>query len=402
MPKYTYIAKSQPNQTIQGEIEADSEQEVINKLTRIGYFPIAIKIQDILSEKRMQFARQRVAKREIALFTRQLATLIKSGVNIINSLTIVSAQISNRYLKSLISDVIGKVKDGRALSDSLATHPSVFSNLYTSMIHSGEIGGTLEVTAERLADFLEKEEEFKNSVKTALTYPLFVLIVGCAIIVILMTFVIPRLVTMFEDMGQILPLPTRVLIALSQFLQGYGWLLLTVLVLLTFIFQRFRQSTRGRIIWDGFKLRVALWGQIISKTEISHLVRTLSLLLSGGIPIISALEVSSSVVANSVIQTELKGCIKGISGGLRFSDAIRGSKLFPEFVIQVITIGEETGALDKALLRMADEYEREVERTLKTLTRFIEPLIILTIGLIVGFIVLAMLLPIFQINLLVR
>ena len=402
MPTYTYIAKSTPQQSIKGNIEAESEQEAINKLTKMGLFPISVSIQNLTLDKTRGLSLKKISNRDVVIFTRQLSTLIASGVNILNGLNIVANQTPNKYFKTILNDAINKIKDGRSLSKSLSIYPYIFSNLYTSTIHSGEVGGHIEVSLNRLADFLEKTEEFKNSIRASLAYPFFVLIVGVATIVILLGFVIPRLVTMFEDMGQILPLPTRILIGLSGFLRTFGWLILGMIILSIFLLRRFRRTWRGKILWDNFKLKLIILGKILLRSEVSRLMRTLSLLLSSGITIIYSLDISISVIENQILKLEVQKFKDKISNGLSFSQCLKDSKLFPPFVTSIITVGEETGTLEKSLLRIADDYEREVDRSLKNLARLLEPMIILVMGLIVGFIVLSMLLPIFQINLIVR
>lgn len=402
MPTYTYIAKSTPQQRIKGNIEAESEQEAINKLTKMGLFPISVSIQNLTLDKTRGLSLKKFSNRDVVIFTRQLSTLIASGVNILNGLNIVANQTPNKYFKAILNDVINKIKDGRSLSRSLSSHPDIFSNLYTSTIHSGEVGGHIEVSLNRLADFLEKTEEFKNSIRASLAYPFFVLIVGVATIVILLGFVIPRLVTMFEDMGQILPLPTRILIGLSGFLRTFGCLILGIIILSIFLLRRYRRTWRGKILWDNFKLKLIILGKILLRSEVSRLMRTLSLLLSSGITIIYSLDISISVIENQILKLEMQKFKDKINDGLSFSQCLKDSKLFPPFVTSIVTVGEETGTLEKSLLSIADDYEREADHSLKNLARLLEPMIILVMGLIVGFIVLSMLLPIFQINLIVR
>jgi type II secretory pathway component PulF len=270
------------------------------------------------------------------------------------------------------------------------------------MVHTGEVSGSIEQTLKRLSDFLENEEEFKNSIRAALTYPFFIFILSALTVIILLGFVIPRLVSMFEDMGQILPLPTKVLINISGFLQGYWWLILAMIFLLMFLLQRLYHSPQGKISLDEFKLKLPVLGKIVLKTEIGRLMRTLSLLLSSGITIVSALDIAASLLENQILKIEVQKFKDRITGGSSFSKCLSESKLYPAFVTNIVTIGEESGALEKSLLRIASDYEIDVDRSLKTLTRLLEPIIILVMGLIVGFIVLSMLLPIFQINLIVR
>jgi len=402
MPKYIYTAKSDPAKTVQGEIDAESHHDAINKLNAMGYFPVSLRPEDLSFDKQGIWRFWRVSNKDIVLFTRQLATLVESGVNILNSLNIVTKQVSNKYLRSVLYDVAAKIKDGKSLSESLRAHPELFPQLYTSLIHSGEVGGNIEHALKRLADFMEKEEEFKDSIRAALTYPFFILSVSVLTIAVLLGFVIPRLVSMFEDLGQILPLPTKILIDVSAFLRSYWWLIAAAGFVFIFMLHRIYRSERGRTALDALRLRIPVLGDIVLKSEVGLMTRTLSLLTSSGMPIVYSLEVSASVLGNQVLKAEIAKFNNEISAGASFSKCLAGSKLFPAFVTNIVSVGEETGTLEKSLLRIADDYEREVDRTLKSLTRLLEPVIILVMGLIVGFIVLSMLLPIFQINLIAR
>lgn len=402
MPKYFYIAKPQPNKVIQGEIEAESEQDAVNRLTKSGLFPTSVRLKELPLDEKGIFKFRKIPPRDVIIAIRQLSTLTEGNVNILSGLTIVSSQVPNKYLRAVLSDVINKVKDGKPLSESLALYPALFPDLYTSMIRSGEAGGTLDLALRRLADFLEKEEEFKNSILEALTYPAFIFLVGVITVIILIGFVIPRLVTMFEDMGEALPLPTRILIGISDSLRLYWWVILALVFVLIFLLRRLQRLPQTRLILDQFKLKLALFGEIILKTDIGRLTRTLSLLLSSGIPIVSSLDISTAVIQNQVLKLQVKKFKDEISSGSSLSHCLRNTKFFPSFVTNIVAVGEETGTLEKALLRVAEDYEKDVDRTLRTFTRLLEPIIILVIGLVVGFIVLAMLLPIFQINLIVK
>jgi type II secretion system protein F len=402
MPRYSYIAKTEPDKTTQGFLEAESEQDAINKLTQMGYFPTAVRPEILFQEEKGWFNFHKVKKKDVFLFTRQLSSLIESGVNILNSLNIITNQIPNKSLGVVLSDITARIKDGKPLSESLGFFPHLFSSLYCALVRVGESSGSLNLTLRRLADFLEEEEEFKNSLRASLTYPFFILVVSALTIVVLLVFVIPRLVSMFEDMGQVLPLPTLVLINTSAFLRNYWWLLLAFLAVLIFLLRRLYKTPKGRLSFDGFKLKLFLAGQIILKTEIARFCRTLSLLLSSGIPITPALEIAQAVVDNQVLKQEMVRFKERIASGESLSQAFREAGFFPDFVNNIVAIGEEAGSLDVSLMRIAQDYEREVDRALKSMMRLLEPLIILVMGLIVGFIVLSMLLPIFQINIVAR
>lgn len=402
MPKFIYTAKPHPSKTIQGVIEAESEQDAVNKLSKIGYFPIFLKSEGISFKEQDIFRFKRISKKEIAFFTAQASSLIESGINIINTISIIFNQSANKYLKSILSDIISKVKDGKSLSDSLAAFPHVFSSLYSSMVRVGEASGNLKEILKRLADYLESEEEFKNTLRASLVYPFFIFSIGLLTILVLLIFVIPRLVTMFEDMGQSLPLATQIIIGVSGLLRHYWWLIFAICGVFVFSLERLRSNPQGRLYWDKIKLRLAIFGPIILKAQISRLMRTLSLMLSSGMPITPALEISTSILENEVLKVEVQKFKEEITSGASLSHCLKNSQFFPEFTTNIIAIGEETGDLDKSLIRIADDYEKEIDRSLKTLTRLLEPIIILVMGLVVGFIVLSMLLPIFQINLMVR
>ncbi len=402
MTRFIYTAKSKPKENVRGYVEAESEQDAINKITRKGYFPVSLKPEETSYSRSGFFLFEKVSSKDIGLFTRQLSSLIDAGVNIINSLNIIIRQTSNRCLKNSLIDIIDRVKDGKPLSESFLSQAPLFSNLYCAMIRTGEASGNLKVILNRLSGFLEKEEELKNSIIAALTYPFFVLIIGISTVLVLLVFVVPGLIAMFKDMGQVLPLPTRILIGVSEFFRDYGWLLGVLIILIIFLLSKVYRNPRGRLFLDKFKLKFGLLGQIVLKNQISRLMRSFSLLISSGQPVTSALEISASVLDNKVLLSEIMRFNKEIKNGASLSNSFENSQVFPEYVSHIVAIGEETGVLEKSLTSIAEEYEREVDRTVKAFTRLLEPVIILVIGLVVGFIVLSMLLPIFEINFLIK
>ena len=402
MPRFRYVAKSTPTKTVQGTIDAQTEQEAINKLTKSGYFPISIQSEVSFLDKHSVLGRRKVSKKELVIFTRQLSNLIESGVNLLNGLNIIAQQASNKYLKSILADISTRIKEGNSFSESLRIYPVIFGDLYISMVYSGEVGGTLDQSLKKLAEFLEKEQAFRDSVRGALIYPAFIFSVSLLTVIGLLGFVIPRLVGTFEDMGQVLPVPTKILIWVSMFMRGYWWLIIAGLGAVVVVFRRIQGTVQGKLAIDAFLLKLPLFGQFTLKTELSRLLRTLSLLLSSGLPILKALEVCSTSLSNEIIKVEMIKLKEQVSSGLSLTAYLSTSLIFPRYVTDIVAIGEETGTLERAFLRVADEYEKDVDAAAKVITRMIEPIIILAMGLLVGFIVLAMLLPIFQINLLVR
>lgn len=402
MAIFIYTAKSSPGKIIQGSIEAESEQEVVSRLTKMGYFPVSVKAEIPYLTQKEIWKLKKVKSEEIVSLTQQLSTLIESGINIIEALRIISNQNQNKYLKSVLNDIIAKIKDGNSFSASLAFYPQIFSNLYVAMIKLGEAGGNIQDALKRLANFLEKEKDLRNSIRSALIYPAFIFVISILTIIVLLGFVIPRLVSMFEDIGQILPLPTKMLITISGFLRDYWWFILASIGTLIFIYKRGSRSPQVRVALSEFKLKIPIWGKLTLKTDTSRLTRALSLLLSQGLTILYSLEVSATIIDNEILKNETIKFRKKISEGSTLSKCISESKYFPPYVANIASIGEESGALEKSLMRIADDYEKEADSFLKNFSQILEPLMILGMGLIVGFIVLSMMLPIFQINLIVR
>ena len=401
MPRYTYTAKVTPAKITHGSLEAESEQDAILKLSRMGYFPVSVR-HEAEAVYRSITGFKRIPRKDMVLFTRQLATLIESGVNILNALTIVANQMQNKSLQLVLNDVSSRIKDGKSFSGGLEAYPKIFSFLYCAMVRTGEASGQLQGTMRRLADFLEEEQELRDTLRASLTYPLFVLAVSAATVAVLLMFVVPKLVGMFSDMGQALPVPTQILITISAFLQRFWFAVAAGGAIIVFLLRRFIASPRGKIAWDAFALKSFIFGPLLLKTETSRLARTMSLLLSSGLSITPALEIAGSTLENALLKSVVLKFREQISGGTSLSEVFRNAKIFPEFVVNIIAIGEETGSLDKSLMSIAVDYERDVSRTLKEMMRLLEPLIILVMGLIVGFIVISMLLPIFEINLAVR
>lgn len=402
MPLYKYTAKTSPRQIIEAQIEAASQQEAVNKINQLGYFPLSVVEKGGLAQSAVGWGLRIKPEKDLIIFTRQLSSLIDSGVNIINALNLLAGQSANKYIRSVLSDIISQIKDGKPFSEGLASHPFLFSNLYSAMIQTAEASGNLGVVLERLANFLEKEGELKDTLRSGLVYPAFIVGVGVLTVATLLVFVIPRIVNMFEDMGQALPIPTKVLISVSGYLRQYWWMILAAIIFFGFLFSRFKSSVKGKVVWDNLKLKVPFFGEIILKDETGRFCRTLSLLLSSGMPILPALDIAYSVLGNETLKGWVTRFRGEISQGASLSAAFRQADIFPDFVKSIISVGEESGSLDKALLRIADDYEKDVDRNMKTALRLVEPIIILAMGLIVGFIVLSMLLPIFQINLMVR
>lgn len=405
MPKYFYKAKKALNELIEGHIEADTEYNALSKLSQLGLYPLKIEKEGARFQGKglnhFAFFRK-VNARDMAVFTHQFSDLLGSGLTLLNALNILREQTENRRLKSVIEDVIAHVKDGASLSSTFAKHPDVFSHFFTSMINSGEVGGMLQEVMGRLSDFYEKEEEIKAKIQTAMAYPLLVLTIGAFTVFVLLSFVIPKLTVIFSEFGEALPLPTRILVDVSGFFARFWWLILFFLAIFGFLTARISSFKEGKLQMDRILLGIPALGEFVKKMEIGRLTKTLATLLENGVPILKAMEVVSDTAGNEVLKLEFGKINKSIRDGSSFSSAIKTSRYFPIFARNMIAVGEEGGSLETALHRIGDSYERDADRLVKVVTSLIEPIMILGVGAIVAFIVVAMLLPIFQINPMVR
>ncbi len=404
MPKFYYKAKTGPKDFVEGIIEAESENGAIRKVTDMGYFPLLVKREDISKNKSLGplsfFNRAKLS--DVSVFTRQLSDLLGAGLPLVKALDVLTKQTENKNLASIVNQMRDFVRDGNTLSEAMSKHPEVFSNLFVSMIRSGETGGALEGVLARLAEFSEKQLELQTKVKSAMAYPALMAFVGLATIFVLLTFVIPRIVVMFQDLGQSLPIPTMILVAISMFFKKFWYLALSGILIIYFIGNRAIKTKEGRLAFDNFKLKVPIFGELTKRTEISRFARTLSTLLSNGVPMIEALDVVSNTLTNDVLRNDVRTALKEVQTGSTLTDGLSKGKNFPLFVINMIAVGEEGGLLESSLAKVADSYEKQVDKTIRVMTSLLEPLLILSLGLVVGFIVVSMLLPIFQINFMAR
>jgi type II secretory pathway component PulF len=402
MTYFLYRAKKGPDEVVEGRIEADSETAAAKQLIQAGFYPIWIKTKAIGAEERIEsipFISRKIKTKDLANFTRQLSELLDSGLALYDSLNIIGSQIDHPQLKEVISGIGDKIKDGNTFSESLKAHPNIFSNLYINLVKSGEVGGMLNEVLANIADFLEKQEDTRSKITASLVYPMLMLVVGVITIFILMTFVIPKLANMFVEMGERLPFPTRILMGIGSFLRRY-WILLVVFICGAIIsFKKIKSNTVARKNIDTFKLNLPIFGRILKNTELARFSRTLSTLVKNGVPILNALRITSDIIENSVIKEEVIRIYDDVKAGSSLTAAIKKNPSFPQFVVNMSAIGEEGGTLDKTLLKVAKSYELEIDRLVKIISSLIEPVVILIMGVIVGFIVISMLLPVFQISL---
>ena len=401
MARFTYQAKEGPNQLLEGQIEAENQEAALSKLNRMGYFPVRLVEAPTRAgaprARRLGLLR-RITTSDLALFTRQLSDLLEAGLPLLEALGVLKGQTDNPRLGSIIDELRGRLEHGERLSQALAGFPSVFSPLFVSMVRSGEVSGALEEILGRLADFLEAQDEIKARIRSSLAYPALVIGLSIVTVFVLMILVMPKLVVMFQDLGQELPLPTRMLMGVTQFVTDYGLIVVLILAGL-YLFVRHQSRTgRGRLVLDGLKLRLPAIGRLLRKIEIARFARTLSILLRNGVPMVDSLDVVSKTIQNHVMRSDLERARTEVTRGEGLGGSLGRGRHFPVLVTNVISIGEESNLLERSLAKVADSYEREVDRSVKVLTSMLEPVVTAIMGGIVGMIVLSIMLAIFRID----
>jgi len=401
MARFFYKAKVAPCQVIEGVVEAESKEQALIKLNKKGYFLLSLEEEKEILKKERGGLRGKVSVKEISLFTYQLASLLSSGVMLSHALKITIEQLQNRYFCSVVRDICYRVESGSSFSESLSMYPHIFSSFYVAMVKAGEASGNLEESLQHLKENFEKESQLRAQIIELISYPVFIIGVGIVTLIILLGFVIPKLSAMFEEMMYNLPFSTKLLISFSHFIKNWWGVFFLLFAIFLFVIIRFffRQN---KFAIDKFKLHIPFLGELIKKIEMGYFFRTLSMLLSGGLALMESLGISASVVRNVVIRKEIERFKKDIEKGLSFSFALRNSSYFSLFVKSIINVGEETGKLEKSLLFLSQVFFSEVEGSLRRFMKILEPTIILIIGIFVGFIVISMLLPIFQLNFVVK
>ena len=403
MTQFIYKAKDGPSKTVEGELDAGSHTEAVTRLDAMGYSPVWVREKDA-STGHSGIWRKRISLREVTVFTRQLSSLIKSGVPILKALTTIADQTENTAFQKVVKDLEVTIRDGCMLSDALSKYPALFPELYINMVRAGESGGVLDVILARLAESREKEEEVRRKVQSAVAYPILVIVVGIATVLVLLVFFLPRVAAIFQDYGyDKLPMPTKIIIGLSNFFhESWYWLVLGA-GLFVAVFKRLAAFEKGRTMIDRMKLGFPLMGSFIRQSEIARFARTLSLLIQSGISIEKALSLSGNVLNNSILMEEVEEIRKRtVNQGMSVSAGLRKAVYFPAFVANMAAVGEEGGKLDESMMEIAAFYEKEVEQQSRLATSLLEPMLILIVGLVVGFIVAAMLLPIFELSTIVR
>lgn len=399
MTKFIYKAKKSPTEIMESAMEADSENAVANKLIQSGCYPVWIR-KELTGSVNAQICR--IKPKDLADFTRSVSELLRAGLTLYNALSVVENQAESNNLKIIVCTVKGGIKEGICFSEVLKRYPGVFSGLYVNLVRSGEESGSMNEALADIADFLDKNEDVRSRIITALAYPGLTAIVGLATIIILIVFIVPRLVNMFIDMGERLPLATRMLMWMGDFIRAYWILLILFIGGAAFLLKSSESNHIVRSKIDRMKLKTPVFGNLAKNLEFMRFLRTLSMLLKNGVPMLDSLKIASGVITNSAIREGISVIHDDVKAGMSFSASIKKRKYFPLFLANMVAVGEEGGFLDKALSNIARNYEIQLDRAMKIIIALMEPVFILIMGLGIGFIVVAMLLPVFQISLTVH
>jgi len=404
MPEYIYKATDSLGKVVEGIMSAPEEATLVSKLHNMGYMPF--KISPSSTGQKLSLSMKfsvplpfsTISGADLLAFTQELSTLIKAGLPLDRALSILVEITENEKLKKVVQEVLKDVRGGRSFSDALAQHPRFFDRLYVNMVKAGEAGGVLDIVLERLVDFQQRSQQLKSTILNAMIYPIILISVMAIVIIVMLMFVIPRFTMIFATMGKTIPLPTQILLSSSEFIQNFWWLILAVVIIISVLFQRYRNTEQGRLNWDTFKLKLPLLSDLILKIEVARFSRTLGTLINSGVPLLGALTIVKEVIKNVVVSNSISDISKGAKEGKGVSAPMRVVGIFPSLAMHMIRVGEETGKLDEMLIRVADTYDEEVQNTTKRFISALEPVLILVMALLVGFIVLSLIWAILGIN----
>jgi type IV pilus assembly protein PilC len=393
---FSYKARDFNGRAFNGTIDADSEKQVSERLRETGYIITSIKAKDASREIHLSLGGN-VNLKDIAVFSRQFAIMIQSGIALLRCLDILYNQQEKKALKLVIAQVKKTVEEGSSLSQAFGAHPKVFPELFINMIRAGEVGGVMDEALERLAEHFDKEHELREKIKSATTYPMVISIFALVIVNVLIIFVIPQFAEMFKSFGGELPTLTKTVLGLSNFMRSYAWYMVGATVLMIYIFNRYRKSPEGSNKLDELMIKMPVFGPMVLKIAVSRFTRTLGTLVKSGVPILLALEVTEKTAGNLVVARGIAAARDSIKEGETIAGPLTASGIFPPMVTQMIAIGEESGALEIMLNRIADFYDREVKIMVDSLTSLIEPFLIIFLAIVVGGIVSSIMLPMFDI-----
>lgn len=399
---YQYKVRDRGGNLVNGTLIADNEALVVARLREMGYVPLQVGKQSRGLNIEINLRPGRVKLKALAVFSRQFATMVNSGLPILRALAILSSQTESKELAKILTAVRLDVEQGSSLSAAMEKHPKAFSNLYVAMVKSGETGGVLDSVLIRLADNIEREVSLRQRIKSAMTYPVVVVILVTLIMSAMLFFVVPQFENIYASLGGTLPVPTRILLAVSEAARKFWYVLIGFVVVFTFAFNRYKRTASGRAIVDALKLKVPIFGQLFHKTALARFSSTLAMLLRSGVPILQALDIVVETVDNRVIGKAVSDVQSSVREGESIARPLAKHAVFPPMVVQMLSVGEETGAVDTMLDKVAEFYNNEVTATVDSLTSLIEPLLIAIIGGAVGAAVIALYMPMFNIIKLIR
>jgi len=401
MDTFRFEATTREGNIVNDTIEAANERSAIDRIQEMGYFPLNVKRavdQEGSLSRFLSTIQGRVREKDIMTFTYQLGVLLEAGFTLDRSLSILADLTEKKKLKELLQELMSQVRSGKSFSEALGKFPSVFPVFFVNMIKAGEAGGFIEDTITRMAVYLENSQALKEDVRSALIYPVLLSFVGGAAVIILLTFVVPQFSKIFIDMGETLPLPTVILISISNALIKSWWIILLLAFGGAAALNKYGKTEKGRRYWDKLKFKLPLFGKLYKEASVSRFARTFGTLLGSGVPILNALQIVKGTLGSEKISEIISSVREATRKGRGIAEPLRNSEIFPPLAVHMVTVGEETGRLDEMLIKIADRFDSEVRTTVKRMLALLEPVLILIMGIVVGFIVIAMLTAIFSIN----
>ncbi|MBU0995634.1 MAG: type II secretion system inner membrane protein GspF [Proteobacteria bacterium] len=410
MPVFEYTALNEKGKTTTGIIDSDSIRLAREKLRSSNIYPVSIKEtqpDDDKKKSKMYFLENinlisRIKPSDVSMMTRQLATLVDAGFPLVSAFQALIPQIQSPVLKKILSQIKDAILEGSSFANALAMYPGTFSSIYVNMVRAGEASGTLEIVLNRLADITEKQLALTNRLKTAMAYPMIMTILGSLMLFVLLTYIVPKITAIFSDMNQALPTPTIILITISDFLKSYWWTLVLLFGTLYTGGAYFKRTTRGRYFYDRIVFTLPILGALIKKLAIARFARTLGSLLENGVPMLTALDVVKNIVGNVIIKDAIEHAAIEVERGQSLGVSLAASEIFPHISVQMIQVGEQSGELEAMLDKIASVFESEVELSISSITSLLDPLIIVVMAIVVGFITLSICLPIMEMNQLVK
>ena len=395
MPEYKWVGETKKGKTIRGELEAADEKMARLQLKRrnLKIKKLKEKPKDLFAN--VSFMQPKITSKDLVIFTRQFSTMIDAGLPLVQGLTILADQMENKTFKGILKEVVTDVEGGASLAEALQKHPKVFDNLFVNLVAAGEVGGILDTILQRLATHIEKAQKLKARIKSAMTYPAIVVAIAILVISVIMIFVIPVFESMFADFGSALPLPTQIVVNLSRFMKGNVHYVIGAVIVLFIAFKKFKSTKFGRKKVDTIALKLPVFGSLLKKVAVASFTRTLGTMIASGVPIISAMEIVAKTSGNVVLEEVILDVRSSIAEGQPIAEPLSENDIFPNMVVQMIGVGEATGALETMLEKIADFYDDEVEAAVDALTSMLEPLLMVFLGGAIGGLVIAMYLPIF-------